>query len=136
MSVEYIGPPFVISASAILPSLCILAVGLRFYTRRIQHLDLRPDDWLTLPALVTMQYPQPIFRLTYHVWIDPHTRNGGFSHRWSATLIGVDKVQESKGFRRRCQRSRASYSTSYERRRPACFFEPRLHSDFEGASAL
>ena len=92
MSVNYIGPPLVISASAILPSLCILAVGLRFYTRRKQHEDLRLDDWLTMPALVTMRYPQPVFRITYHVWIDPHARNGGFSHRWSATLIDVDKV--------------------------------------------
>ena len=53
MSVDYIGPPLVLSASAILPSLCILAVGLRFYTRRKQREDLRLDDWLTVPALVT-----------------------------------------------------------------------------------
>lgn len=112
MPVEYISPPFMLSASAVLPSLCILVVGLRFYTRRIQRLDLRLDDWLAMAALVTMQYPQPVFRITYHVWIDPHTRNGGFSYRWSATLIVMDKVQESKGLRRRSQRSRASHSTS------------------------
>ena len=92
MFIQYIGPPLVISASAILPSLCILAVGLRFYTRRKQHEDLRLDDWLTIPALVTMRYPQPIFRITYRVWVDPHTGIGSFSHRWSATLIGVNKV--------------------------------------------
>lgn len=67
MSVGYIGPPLVISASSVLPSLCVLAVDLRFYTRRKQHEDLRLDDWLTMPALVTMRYPQPVFRNTYRV---------------------------------------------------------------------
>ena len=62
MSAQNISPPLVLSASAILPALCIVAVGLRFYTRRIQHQNLRLDDWLTVPALVNTRLPKPEFK--------------------------------------------------------------------------
>ena len=45
-------PAATIAAGVIWPPLCAILVALRFYTRRVQHLDLFVDDWLTIPALV------------------------------------------------------------------------------------
>lgn len=45
-------PANVIAAGAIWPSVCAVAVALRFYTRRLQGTTLLMDDWLTIPALV------------------------------------------------------------------------------------
>lgn len=45
-------PGNVIAASVLLPVLCTVTVGLRFYTRYVQKSRVLLDDWLTLPALV------------------------------------------------------------------------------------
>ena len=42
----------VIAAAALLPSLGIVLVGLRFYVRIKTKAGLGADDWLTVPALV------------------------------------------------------------------------------------
>jgi hypothetical protein len=47
-------PAYVLTAGALFPPLCIIAVALRFYTRRVQKLELRLDDWLLLPSLVSV----------------------------------------------------------------------------------
>ena len=44
----------VIAAAVILPVLDLIAVGLRFYTRRKQRISPQADDWLTIPALVCL----------------------------------------------------------------------------------
>ena len=56
-------PGGVLAVSIALPILSIIAVFLRFYTRRLQKAKLGIDDWLTLPALVGCTY----FSLRSHV---------------------------------------------------------------------
>jgi hypothetical protein len=34
--------------------LCTISVGLRFYGRRLQKQPLRADDWIMIPALVSL----------------------------------------------------------------------------------
>lgn len=74
MAVQHVSLPLVLS---ILPSLCIVAVGLRLYMRWIWHLDLRLDDWLTVPVLVNTRLPQPRFRFITKpcFMIDSYTGN-------------------------------------------------------------
>ena len=45
-------PATIIAIAVLLPVLDIIAVAMRFITRRVQRLQLQTDDWLTLPALV------------------------------------------------------------------------------------
>ena len=52
MSSLSVTPPLALAAATVLPSLCGISVGLRFYIRRAQRLDFRLDDWLTVPPLV------------------------------------------------------------------------------------
>ena len=51
---SYAYPGEVIAAGAVLPSLCIIIVALRFWTRSLQKGNYGVDDWLTLPALVSI----------------------------------------------------------------------------------
>lgn len=44
-----------LAAGATLPVVCIAAVGLRFYVRRVHKATYGPDDWLALLALVGIQ---------------------------------------------------------------------------------
>ncbi|MCJ1227625.1 hypothetical protein MMC12_004281 [Toensbergia leucococca] len=44
--------PAVIPTSTVLPALCIIAVSLRFWSRRLQLARLMLDDWLVLIALI------------------------------------------------------------------------------------
>ena len=46
-------PSLVIAAGAVLPTVCISLVGLRFYTRRLQKAQYETDDWLAIPAVVS-----------------------------------------------------------------------------------
>ena len=50
--VTYATPGSMIALGAAFPALGIVAVALRFYTRRIQKAPLKLDDWLTIPVLV------------------------------------------------------------------------------------
>lgn len=43
-----------IAMSCVLPILCIVAVGLRFWLRGRQKSQLKVDDWLMVPALVSL----------------------------------------------------------------------------------
>lgn len=52
MTRTYATPAAVIVISVLFPVLGIIAVSLRFYTRTKAKMELRMDDWLTLPALV------------------------------------------------------------------------------------
>lgn len=47
-------PANVIAVGAIWPPVCAIAVALRFYTRHLQEARLSLDDWLTVPALVSI----------------------------------------------------------------------------------
>jgi len=47
-------PSYVLAAGAIFLTLCPIVVGLRFYTRAIQKAKIGIDDWLILPALVSI----------------------------------------------------------------------------------
>lgn len=47
-------PSYVLAAGAIFLILCPIVVGLRFYTRAIQKAKIGIDDWLILPALVSI----------------------------------------------------------------------------------
>ena len=55
MASDRISYTLVTSAAAIWPPLCLGAVCLRFYSRRVDKVRLGPDDWLTIPALVFLQ---------------------------------------------------------------------------------
>lgn len=48
----YATPETIIAVSVIFPVLSIIAVALRFHTRRLQKTGFQIDDWLILPALV------------------------------------------------------------------------------------
>ena len=48
----YQTPGHIIAMATVLPVLDILAVALRFYTRRKQRLPLKADDWLLIPAVL------------------------------------------------------------------------------------
>ena len=48
-------PSLVIPVASVFPLLCTIIVGLRFYTRRLQGARTRIDDWLVLPALVSIR---------------------------------------------------------------------------------
>lgn len=52
--VSYATPNSIIAVGAIFPILSIFAVILRFYTRYVQKAALLVDDWLTLPAMVSV----------------------------------------------------------------------------------
>ena len=52
MASERLTAPLVITAGAVWPPVCAAVVALRFYTRKAQTVQLGPDDWLTVPALV------------------------------------------------------------------------------------
>lgn len=45
-------PASVIAVGAVMPSLGIVAVALRFYCHRQNHTPLRIDDWILIPALL------------------------------------------------------------------------------------
>ncbi|TVY47473.1 hypothetical protein LOCC1_G002206 [Lachnellula occidentalis] len=45
-------PASVIAVGAVMPSLAIIAVALRFYSRRVIHNPLQTDDWILIPALL------------------------------------------------------------------------------------
>lgn len=44
-----------VAASTAFIPVCTFVVGLRFYTRRVQQMPFKIDDWLTIPALVSQQ---------------------------------------------------------------------------------
>ena len=46
-------PSGLIAMSCVLPILCIVAVGLRFWLRGRQKSQLKIDDWLMVPGLVS-----------------------------------------------------------------------------------
>ena len=52
----YEKPGFNVAAAVVLPMVDIIAVALRFFTRRKQRLPIGIDDWLTIPALVRLVY--------------------------------------------------------------------------------
>ena len=58
---SYITPNNFIVVSVLFPLLDIIVVALRFYTRRVQRVSLKSDDWLTFAALVSDG-------LRYHSW--------------------------------------------------------------------
>lgn len=49
---DYPSEPSTLALAITLSILGIIAVALRFYTRRKQRAALRIDDWLTIPALI------------------------------------------------------------------------------------
>ena len=50
----HIHAPLCIAAGAIFPPVCATLVALRFYARRAQGVGFGYDDWLVLPALVSV----------------------------------------------------------------------------------
>jgi hypothetical protein len=58
--------PYNLAASIALPILDVVVVALRIFARRKQHLPLMIDDWLTIPALVSL-YLQISDRLLKHL---------------------------------------------------------------------
>ena len=54
MANVHIYAPLCIAAGAIFPPVCTGLVMLRFYARRQQGNPFKADDWLTIPALVTL----------------------------------------------------------------------------------
>lgn len=54
--VAIISPGTIIAAGVVFPALGVVFVALRFYTRCIQKARLMMDDYLTLPALVSMRH--------------------------------------------------------------------------------
>jgi len=47
------------AAAVALPVVNIVVVLLRFYTRKNQNWSIKIDDWLTVPALVSLQIQMP-----------------------------------------------------------------------------
>jgi hypothetical protein len=43
-----------IALGAALPAVCILVLGLRFFTRRLQKVQVGIDDWLAVGGLVCL----------------------------------------------------------------------------------
>lgn len=56
LSVPYVTPGEIYSASIVLPILGIVFVLLRFYARVVQKKSAGIDDWLMLPALVCVPH--------------------------------------------------------------------------------
>ena len=50
----YVNPTGVITCGVLFPILGAIAVALRFMSRRTRKIDLRADDWICLPALVSI----------------------------------------------------------------------------------
>lgn len=51
-------PLSVVAASVALSVLSVVAVALRFWARHVQRATLLMDDWLLVPALVSLQNSQ------------------------------------------------------------------------------
>ena len=51
----YVNPAGVITCGVLFPILGAIAVALRFMLRRKRNNDLRADDWICLPALVSVR---------------------------------------------------------------------------------
>ena len=56
MASIHLTPPLVIAAGAVWPPLCAGLVALRFVARTVTRAPLRIDDWLVLPALVSLNH--------------------------------------------------------------------------------
>lgn len=54
MAQDYQDYKATLAVAIVLPVLSAAAVGLRFYARRRQRINIGIDDWCTIPALVSM----------------------------------------------------------------------------------
>ena len=52
----YVNPAGVITCGVLFPILGAVAVAVRFILRRKRRNDLRADDWICLPALVSVHF--------------------------------------------------------------------------------
>lgn len=73
-------PSNVWATGIIWPPLCAIVVALRFYTRRVQGARLLQDDWLTVPAIVSIVTPRvnelrlmPSLTLDADIWVMCYT---------------------------------------------------------------
>lgn len=55
-----ISPSAITAVGAVFPALCIIIVGLRLYTRRLQDARLELDDWFAIAALVRLRRLFPL----------------------------------------------------------------------------
>lgn len=58
MAISTPSPTSIIAASASLSALCIVAVAMRFWERKLQRAKFSIDDWLVIPALVGVSHAQ------------------------------------------------------------------------------
>ena len=134
MSSLSVTPPLALAAAIVLPSLCGIAVGLRFYIRRAQRLDFRLDDWLTVPPLVYFPFLFCLLKQgLMNCKIDTGCWNGDRYNCWSASLIKMVSWTLFICIRRCCQGLCLPHAIPNRRVRRICVFQSCSHGDGKGS---
>lgn len=67
---QFVDAKETIALATALPAVCIVVVGLRFFTRRLQHVEIGIDDWLAVCGLVGLHSILGWMADSSEQWID------------------------------------------------------------------